>query len=408
MGINFAAMQRIKTYYFVEILTHALFWLVMYYAIQGLTVSSFQLIDRSPGGGSLRTNAHTLFPYAGVVLGFLMLLFYSSTFWLFKKIIRYKNNYARVVVITGWLLLVYSSNYLLVHMLIGTGTHQHASVQNSPQRIVTSFKARSDQHALARTPPIPPPPPDPPDSAALSEGWSQMQIIMSLAFLAILGIAAAYFFIKEWIGNELIRNKAETLQVDTELRFLRSQVSPHFLFNTLNNLFSMALKEGKGSLADKIAKLSNMMRYMLYESNTDNVSLEKEVGCLEDYLALHGMRYAGGEVDVSFLHPEPATVAAVQVAPMLFIPFLENAFKHGVAIGRQSSIALAISVSPQKLVFTCENTDHSTVKKLDEEKGGIGLENVKRRLELIYPGRYELHAGPQNGNYMVNLQIDLS
>jgi len=169
----------------------------------------------------------------------------------------------------------------------------------------------------------------------------------------------------------------------------------------------MALTEGKGELAGRIAKLSGMMRYMIYESNTNHVSLEKEIGCLQDYLALQRMRYATNELEVSFHYPEPSTVAAVQIAPMLFIPFLENAFKHGIAIGRQSYIELAISVSAQKLVFTCENIDYSAMKKLQEEKGGIGLANVKRRLDLLYPGRYSLQAGPQNGNYMVNLQINL-
>jgi LytS/YehU family sensor histidine kinase len=120
-----------------------------------------------------------------------------------------------------------------------------------------------------------------------------------------------------------VRSRIETLQVNTELRFLRSQVSPHFLFNTLNNLFSMALMEGKGNLADRIAKLSNMMRYMLYESNRDSVPLVKEIECLKDYLMLHGMRYAAGEADVSFQYPDPAAITGVQVAPMLFIPFLK-------------------------------------------------------------------------------------
>lgn len=390
-------MQRLKARYFIEFFAHGLFWLLLYYALKGLTMSSYALIGRVAGGHTPSPHAavvqedltmqmgHTLFPYAGVVLVFLALLFYSCAFWLFKKITLYKSNTARTVVIAGWLLLVYGTNYLLVCLLIAVRPNQRTLgrvVPDSPGHLIS---------------------PDVP----LSMHWAQMQLTMALAFLAILGVAAAYFFIKEWVRNELLRSKVEALQVNTELRFLRSQVNPHFFFNTLNNLFSMALKEGKGNLADLIAKLSNMMRYMLYESDTDNVSLQKEIGCLEDYLALHQMRYAPSEVEVNFRYPEPAAVP-VQVAPMLFIPFLENAFKHGVAIGRRSFITMAISVNPQKLIFTCENIDYSAVKKLEEEKGGIGLENVKRRLELMYPGRYELQAGPQNGNYMVNLQIDLS
>jgi sensor histidine kinase YesM len=231
---------------------------------------------------------------------------------------------------------------------------------------------------------------------------------MAAIFLALLGIAVAYFFIREWIRNDLRRSQAEAQQLDTEIRFLRSQVNPHFLFNTLNNLFSMAQKKGNEELADSISKLSDMMRYMLYESNTDRVSLEREIAYLKDCIALHKLRYADSEVAVCFRHPLPAVAAGVTVAPMLFVPFLENAFKHGVAIGRESHIDVDLSVEGKRLSFSCENTDHHVVRELEEEKGGIGLENVRRRLALVYPGRHVLRAGVEEGKYIVNLQIELA
>jgi LytS/YehU family sensor histidine kinase len=195
--------------------------------------------------------------------------------------------------------------------------------------------------------------------------------------------------------------------LSTEIRFLRAQVNPHFFFNTLNNLFSLAQKRGSDDLADGIAKLSGMMRYMIYEGDTDSVSLQKEIEYLEDCIALNKMRYARGEVSVNFTHPDATAAAAIQLAPMLFVPFLENAFKHGVAIGQHSDIVLSLSISEKMLTFTCENSDHSTVKKLEQEKGGIGLENVRRRLQLVYPGRHSLQAAAENGKYMVHLQIHL-
>ena len=170
----------------------------------------------------------------------------------------------------------------------------------------------------------------------------------------------------------------------------------------------MAQKKGHEELADSIGKLSAMMRYMIYESNTDTVPLQREIAYLEDCIALNKLRYADSEVAVYFRHPAPAITAGISIAPMLFVPFLENAFKHGVSIGQQASIIMDISVGQKKLIFTCENTDHSAVKKLEEEKGGIGLENVKRRLELLYPGRHVLRVGPVEGKYTVNLQIDLA
>lgn len=385
-------MRRIKKTYIIEFFIHCLFWLVMYYALQGLSISSFMVIDPPAAQKvahkvgqkwTLRLD-YTLFPYAEMVLGFLVLLFYSCAFWLFKKIIRYKSNYARAAVLTAWLLLVYSSNYLLARILMRMRYGSKMIIPDTP----------------------PPKSPAVRVLTSLLGNWAQLQIVIALAFLAVLGIAAAYFLTKEGMRKELLRSKAEGLQLDSELRFLRSQVSPHFLFNTLNNLFGMALRDGNRNLADRIATLSNMMRYALYENTTDNVSLEKEIGCIKDYLTLYGMRYDSGEIEVSFQYPEPDAIAAIKVAPMLFVPFVENAFKHGVAIGHRSCIALTITVSPQKLFFTCENTDHSAVKKLEKEKGGIGLENVKRRLELIYPGRYMLHTGQLDEKYTVNLQID--
>jgi sensor histidine kinase YesM len=236
----------------------------------------------------------------------------------------------------------------------------------------------------------------------------QMQLVMAGIFLSILGIAVAYFFIKEWVRNDLRRSQAEAQQLSTEIRLLRSQVNPHFLFNTLNNLFSMAKRRGQEELADGISKLSGMMRYMIYESNTDTVPLQREIAYLEDCIALNKLRYADSEVSVLFHHPAPAVTARISIAPMLLIPFLENAFKHGVSIGHRSRITMDISVVQKKLIFICENTDHSAVKKLEEEKGGIGLENVRRRLELVYPGRYELFAAPEAGIFIVNLQIELA
>jgi two-component system LytT family sensor kinase len=389
-------MRRIKKTYIIEFFIHCLFWLVMYYALEGLNISSFRLINLPTGQKAMVRAGQkmmlrldfTRFPYAEMVLGFLVLLFYSCAFWLFRKIIRYRSNYARAAVLTAWLLLVYSSNYLLARILM-----------------------RMRYGSLTIIPDAPPRPYSPGSPTArgiwLPGNWAQLQIVIALAFLAVLGISAAYFLIKEWMRNELVRSKAEGLQLDTELRFLRSQVSPHFLFNTLNNLFGMALRDGNRNLADRIATLSNMMRYALYENTTDNVSLEKEIGCIKDYLTLHGMRYDSREIEVSFQYPEPGAITSIKVAPMLFVPFVENAFKHGVAIGHRSCIALTITANPQKLFFTCENTDHSAVKRLEEEKGGIGLENVKRRLELIYPGRFVLHTGQLDEKYIVNLQIDL-
>jgi two-component system, LytTR family, sensor kinase len=195
-------------------------------------------------------------------------------------------------------------------------------------------------------------------------------------------------------------------QLSTEIKFLKSQINPHFLFNTLNNLFSMAQGKGNDELADGISKLSGMMRYMLYDSNEESVLLSKEITYLEECITLNKLRYADEEVIISFDHAGP--IADISIAPMLFIPFVENAFKHGVAIGQRAAIQIAIVVSGQKLNFSCVNTDYSIIRKMEMEISGIGLENVRRRLELVYPGKHQLIINKEDGKFMINLEIDLA
>jgi len=168
----------------------------------------------------------------------------------------------------------------------------------------------------------------------------------------------------------------------------------------------MAQDKGNDELADGILQLSGMMSYMLYDSNAENVSLSTEINYLEECITLNKLRYADEEVTVKFSYPPQAI--GISIAPMLFIPFVENAFKHGVAIGQTATIVMSIVASGKNLTFTCENTNYSAVKKMGIEKSGIGLENVKRRLQLLYPGKHLLRFMETDEKYMVNLEINLS
>jgi two-component system LytT family sensor kinase len=226
-----------------------------------------------------------------------------------------------------------------------------------------------------------------------------------LIFLSVMGVSIAYFFLKEWAKADLSRNQMKANQLSTELKFLKSQINPHFLFNTLNNLFSMAQSKGNDELADGISKLSGMMRYMIYESDAESVPLTDEIAYIKNSIALNKLRYANDEATVTFDYPDQ--VQDVFTAPMLFIPFIENAFKHGVLINQASEIDIAITVSGNQVFFSCENKNYSFVKKMDDNASGIGLENVKRRLELVYPGKYELVIKNDADKYAVTLKIDL-
>lgn len=229
---------------------------------------------------------------------------------------------------------------------------------------------------------------------------------MLFVFLAVAGLSIAYFFLKEWTRNELVRNQLEANQLSTEIKFLKSQINPHFLFNTLNNLFSMAQDKGNDELADGISKLSGMMRYMIYESNVEYVPLTQEIEYLKNCIVLNKLRYADEEAEVVFNYPEYPH--QLLIAPMLFIPFVENAFKYGVQIGHTSQINISITeTGKNRIEFYCENKNYSFVNKMDDNNSGIGLENVKRRLELVYPGKHKLIIRNDEHTYTVLLKIEL-
>jgi len=381
-------MRRIKAKHIIEILIHLAFWIGVYYTLDSLTSSTIKVRVNHNGMIMEKSAVDTIFPYSHFTLAFLAMLFYGNIFWIFKKVLRYKNLLAGIAMAAGWFILIFMANYILV----GAKLNHNQPIGPLPPGF---DPGKGSLDHLMQSP-----------AAFFAIGnWVHMQLTMLLIFLTTAGLSIAYFFLKEWARNELVRNQLEAYQLSTEIKFLKSQVNPHFLFNTLNNLFSMAQEKGNDELADGISKLSGMMRYMIYDSNAGSVPLNKEIAYLEDCITLNKLRYADDEVKVIFDYP--AQTGNATIAPMLFIPFVENAFKHGVSIGQTSGIDISIIVSDQKLIFTCINTKYNAIKKMEDEKSGIGLENVKRRLDLLYPGKHNLQINEDHGKYIVKLEIDL-
>jgi len=196
----------------------------------------------------------------------------------------------------------------------------------------------------------------------------------------------------------------ETAHLQTELNFLRSQISPHFLFNVLNNLVSLARKKSD-DLEPAIVNLSQLMRYMLYESDDNKVALDKEISYLKSYINLQMLRF-GDEVK---LHMNVSgNVELFMIEPMLLIPFVENAFKHGTGMVDNPTILISLDVDDAKhsLMFKVINT----VSSLDVSKdkaSGIGLNNVRRRLDILYPTRHRLNVQTEDTHFTVELSIRL-
>ena len=220
----------------------------------------------------------------------------------------------------------------------------------------------------------------------------------------ILLVSFAYRLIKDWLTHERIASKLRSEKVAMELAFLKSQVDPHFLFNTLNNLYALALEEKAQRTADGVAKMGTLMRYSLHDSQTEQIYLYKEIDYIEKYIELQKLRIVEGpHVDIR----ADLLVSSIQnekIAPMILLPFVENAFKYGISTVQGMYIAIELKLENGILKLSVKNTIH---EKKSEGGGGIGLSNVRNRLRLIYPQRHSLTCTKNNGIYHVDLQLDL-
>jgi len=232
--------------------------------------------------------------------------------------------------------------------------------------------------------------------------WQVMEFfIVYVVITSLLKLSKSWFIVNE-LQRQLLQSEKQKIQI--ELKALRAQVNPHFFFNILNSIYSMALDKDE-RLPVTVLQLSDIMRYFLYESKEDFVPLEKELQVLQDYIALQKIR-----TDEKFVMEEKmeGEVKSEKVAPLLLITFLENAFKHGVKTGPENAfIKLFTRVQKCQLDFQVEN-NKGMIDKVDSgEYTGVGLENVKRRLELLYPGKHELIIHDLADRFVVHLQLKL-
>jgi len=186
---------------------------------------------------------------------------------------------------------------------------------------------------------------------------------------------------------------------DQELQYLKKQIHPHFLFNTLNTIYGLALKQSKDT-PDVILKLSNLLDYILYQVNSSRVSLKDEILHIKEYVELEKIRFQN-TLDVNFNYDE--LNSNTEIAPMLFIPFVENAFKHGDLIDGFLKIDITLKITDDKLTFTVENSNLSSDESISEN--GIGLSNLKKRLDLLYRNNYTLNIIHQDYKYRVSLEL---
>jgi LytS/YehU family sensor histidine kinase len=221
-----------------------------------------------------------------------------------------------------------------------------------------------------------------------------------LAALLMLLMSGFIKIAQEWFKSEQQREALKVEKLNAELKFLKSQINPHFLFNCLNTIYSLAHKHS-AQTEHAIVKLSTIMRYMIYESNEEMVQLQHELQYLRDYIDIQRLRLpAGIQVD----YTECGVPDGLWIEPMLLIPFVENAFKHGISYTDHSFISITVTIEQTIVRLLVKN---SLFPQRVSEQGGIGLQNVLKRLDLLYTNKHEITVTETENQFIADLKIVL-
>lgn len=227
--------------------------------------------------------------------------------------------------------------------------------------------------------------------------------VLTLPSIGIVLLSSGLRITLDYLHGQRLRQELEGQRLRTELAMLKTQLNPHFLFNTLNNLYSLTSRKSDRA-PEAVLRLAESMRYLLYESTAPTVPVSQEVRHLRSLLDLQRLRLPVAEADTALvLHVRGAVDTAFPVAPLLLLPLVENAFKHGDLAARPEAIRLELDMSAKELRFLVHNYLAPAPVELPPQPGGLGLANLRRRLELLYPGSHSLVVRTLPGEYAVEL-----
>jgi two-component system, LytTR family, sensor kinase len=222
---------------------------------------------------------------------------------------------------------------------------------------------------------------------------------LTYVFTLFFSISGFFFFLLEhWLRTEKLAKQ----NLQSELALLKNQVNPHFLFNTLNNIDSL-IKSNTDKASTTLVKLSEILRYMIYDTNAAKVKLSMEISHIESYLELQKLQFVNKELVSLVVQGNPDKI---QIAPMLFIPFVENAIKHCTDKSSLNAVRFTFTIKEEQVLFEAVNAfDRKQIINKDDA-GGVGLNNVRRRLEIIYPGLHTLNIREENSTFIVTLSVN--
>ena len=241
-----------------------------------------------------------------------------------------------------------------------------------------------------------------PEAQGNQEPFTVIHIVeLVIGAIYVIALVSAIKLTYDWVNEKKRNDDLQRMQLETELNFLKSQIQPHFFFNTLNNLYALVIKQSPNA-PNVVMKLSEIMQYVLYEVKEPKISLMKSINYLYSYLELEKLRYGDrvkSEISID------GSIDDIEIPPLLFLPFIENCFKHGTKHHEDIKVRIDFVVKDNFLYFTVANN----FVKQDENtaKHGIGLKNVERRLQLLYGSGYSLKTRSKGNEYIVNLKLPL-
>ncbi len=326
------------------------------------------------------------------------LIFYISYLWLIPKLLfrgkKWKFYLAMIAMILGLYVVndFISSNFFTNKEFAERSRQQNkSSITNQTPRPRQQMGADSARQSF--NPPKP--------NFKKSPRWRFDIYNYMFTSVLIAGFSLGLRMSVKYNENEKKRKELEKEKLSSELALLKNQVSPHFFFNTLNNIYSL-IEINTKEAQNAVLQLSKLMRYLLYESEKGDTKLSSEIAFMKNYIDLMKLRISD-KVKLSYTFPEE--YKDFPFPPLIYIPFIENAFKHGVSYREKSFIEINFAISGNELIFLCRNS--VTVKKEENTESGIGMENATRRLRLIFPDTHHLEINQANQIFEVNLTIQI-